>query len=746
MWSISAVARVPTDGGDLWLKAPCEHFPAEGSVHATVSRLFPDLVPILVAVNEVEGWLLMKPLSGEEDDTRAAGGGLEVATRWAAAQIEAVSYVDELVAGGCRRRGVEETIAGFKQLLETSTELALLTDDELEAVRACDLEAVVREFWAAGIPDTLTHGDLHLGNVARDGTDLRIFDWTDGCVSHPFLDAAHLAHFTRSRPGDAGLESTYAERWRAAYPLADIDTVVRLAPIVDSVFQGDHLRRHRQCHRADVALGARRGGGRHPAQPPRQGCCRPLTTFRPESAFHQHHQPFALGRPDAPTRQHPPARHHVEWLLDAGERARSDPGQGGRDGPPRARPDQGLSGDPGAAEVRRREGRAGQPRALVGERHRRVHASRQAHAAAGRQGGGTVRRRLLATAGRRQLRGDWRPGDAAVAYGKVALQVRKAVRKDVAVGGSIVRFPSRSNKTYIARVRLDATRIRLHSTGNLDHVLRGTGLSIEPIGGHDLFLEPGALIHSDDPRSRDHGVRAESGSYLVAVAAGSEVQLSSPQTTPVALDGPTTGPHSSAVHEQLFTFEGVAGQVVHRTTTDSIQRDDELTGPGRQSRHQARSRRRMGAARHGHLHPLGTALDDSGRPTGFTFRLRTATPGPAIGADGVPARFVPAEPGRWVVSRIQMPASGPYGWRLRATNGPADTTWRAAATDIAEQSCPFESTANGCGSRVGTVVTSAVPDSPFDGQPSAGTTMLVVYDPGAGGSTAPVDLAIRSAY
>ncbi len=33
MWSISAVARVRTDAGDLWLKAPCEHFRAEARVH-----------------------------------------------------------------------------------------------------------------------------------------------------------------------------------------------------------------------------------------------------------------------------------------------------------------------------------------------------------------------------------------------------------------------------------------------------------------------------------------------------------------------------------------------------------------------------------------------------------------------------------------------------------------------------------------------------------------------------------------
>jgi aminoglycoside phosphotransferase (APT) family kinase protein len=239
LWSISAVARVATDGGDLWLKAPCAHFRAEARVHPTVARLFPDLVPELVAVEETEGWLLMEPMVGAEDGDRADGAGLEVATRWAEAQIEAVDRVDELVAGGCRRRGVEETLAGFRGVLATSSELALLTHEQVAAIHAAAdrIEALVREFWAAGVPDTLSHGDLHLGNVAWDGSSLRIFDWTDGCITHPFLDASHLAHFTRAVPGDAGLESTYAERWRAAYPHADIDRTLELARFVDLVFQ-----------------------------------------------------------------------------------------------------------------------------------------------------------------------------------------------------------------------------------------------------------------------------------------------------------------------------------------------------------------------------------------------------------------------------------------------------------------------------------------------------------------------------
>ena len=232
--------------------------------------LFPDLVPTLVAVEETEGWLLMEPMTGADDDDRADGAALEVVRRWAAAQIAAVAHVDDLLAGGCSRRGVEETLAGFHRVLSGSIELPLLGDDELAAVRR--LRRRRRGSWcgssgSAGIPDTLGHGDLHLGNVAWDGRSLRIFDWTDGCVSHPFLDASHLAHFKRSRPGDADLEATYAEPWRAAYPDADIDraSCSRRSPTWSSrpITFDDIV----ELHRARIALGARRRGGRHPARP-----------------------------------------------------------------------------------------------------------------------------------------------------------------------------------------------------------------------------------------------------------------------------------------------------------------------------------------------------------------------------------------------------------------------------------------------------------------------------------------------
>lgn len=238
LWSLSAVMRVPTDDGVLWCKSSCDHFRAEARIHAGVARLLPELVPRLVAIEASEGWALMEPMAGAEAAEQPPGAALEVARRWARAQIASAEHVPELLAAGLERRGADTTIAAFRRLLAESAELGLLSAEELAGIRAAADRALelTAECWDAGIPETLAHGDLHLGNVAWDGETLRIFDWTDGCISHPFLDATHLAHFAEPDAAAAAVDA-YAGVWRAALPRVDVDRVLALAPLADLVFQ-----------------------------------------------------------------------------------------------------------------------------------------------------------------------------------------------------------------------------------------------------------------------------------------------------------------------------------------------------------------------------------------------------------------------------------------------------------------------------------------------------------------------------
>ncbi len=240
VWSISAVLEVPTSDGLLWFKACCDHFRAEAAILHRLSDRLPDLVPVVVAADDAEGWLLMEPLAGASD--RAPGAPEALAPVGAAAQLASLGWLDELRAAGCPDRGPGPTLTAWRTVLADDPEMALLTDHERAAVlgSADEVEARVREFWSAGLPDTLAHGDLHLGNVAYDGQTLRVFDWTDACISHPFLDGSHLAYFVSSDDAEADAEqllAAFAEPWREAYPEADVDRALALAPLADLVFQ-----------------------------------------------------------------------------------------------------------------------------------------------------------------------------------------------------------------------------------------------------------------------------------------------------------------------------------------------------------------------------------------------------------------------------------------------------------------------------------------------------------------------------
>lgn len=238
LWSISAVVRVPTADGALWCKAPCAHFRAEARIHAAVADLLPELVPQIVAIEASEGWVLMEPLTGAEESEQAEGAALQTARHWAAAQLSAIDRTHELVTAGLPHRGPDATIAAFRRVATQSSELSLLTEEERFAASAATERAIalVREFWGAGIPDALSHGDLHPGNVAWDGETLRIFDWTDGCVTHPFLDASHLGRWLDDATA-TDVIAAYAEPWRARFPAADVDRVLALSELADLMFQ-----------------------------------------------------------------------------------------------------------------------------------------------------------------------------------------------------------------------------------------------------------------------------------------------------------------------------------------------------------------------------------------------------------------------------------------------------------------------------------------------------------------------------
>jgi aminoglycoside phosphotransferase (APT) family kinase protein len=67
------------------------------------------------------------------------------------------------------------------------------------------------------VPPTLVHGDLHPGNIAVPNGGCVFFDWTDGCVAHPFFDLSQMLLETRLLPAasaaSARLLDAYLDMW-----------------------------------------------------------------------------------------------------------------------------------------------------------------------------------------------------------------------------------------------------------------------------------------------------------------------------------------------------------------------------------------------------------------------------------------------------------------------------------------------------------------------------------------------------
>ena len=75
---------------------------------------------------------------------------------------------------------------------------------------------------AGGPAPSIQHDDLHIANVYAKGGTLRVLDWGDASVAHPFFSLFETFRFlegvNRTPPGDPWydrLRDAYLEPWRA---------------------------------------------------------------------------------------------------------------------------------------------------------------------------------------------------------------------------------------------------------------------------------------------------------------------------------------------------------------------------------------------------------------------------------------------------------------------------------------------------------------------------------------------------
>ena len=103
--------------------------------------------------------------------------------------------------------------------------------------RADQLREAITELAAMGVPETLLHGDLHPRNLAvRDGRVLA-FDWTDGAVSHPFLDLVTFFEQRSPLSEDPRVKDAYLAEWAEYAAPAELRRALGLAEELGALHQ-----------------------------------------------------------------------------------------------------------------------------------------------------------------------------------------------------------------------------------------------------------------------------------------------------------------------------------------------------------------------------------------------------------------------------------------------------------------------------------------------------------------------------
>ena len=106
------------------------------------------------------------------------------------------------------------------------------------------------ELAAHGIPETIQHDDLHMANLYAQGGRLRVLDWGDSSISHPFASLVvtfrFLEEINKLSPVDpwfARLRDAYLEPWGRNLT-AVFDLALRVGMVADAIAwtrQRDHL-------------------------------------------------------------------------------------------------------------------------------------------------------------------------------------------------------------------------------------------------------------------------------------------------------------------------------------------------------------------------------------------------------------------------------------------------------------------------------------------------------------------------
>jgi hypothetical protein len=220
----ATVMRIPVGGGVIWFKAcaPVQAF--EPRLTAELYERWPDRVTEVLAVDEARHWLLLGDAGvavGERGNPPEAW--LEALPLYAELQKGETAYALDHIGHGVPDLRTAALPAGYERLLASELPIAKADVKRLQdyAPRFTELCSALAKL---GIQESIQHDDLHVANLYSEGGNLRVVDWGDSSIAHPFFSLLvtlrFLEEFNHLAPNDAWfrrLRDAYLEPWGSGF-------------------------------------------------------------------------------------------------------------------------------------------------------------------------------------------------------------------------------------------------------------------------------------------------------------------------------------------------------------------------------------------------------------------------------------------------------------------------------------------------------------------------------------------------
>src|SRR3954452_12200623 len=229
-----SVFRLPVDGDLAWFKACAPGQAFEVPMTAALSARW-NTVTEVVAHDVERRWLLMAD-AGETFRTlgNPPERWMEILPLYAELQIGETEHAEEHLARRVPDLRLERLPDLYEDVLRAELPIDAAEKRSLEALAPL-LPYWCEELDAVGIGPTVQHDDLHMNNVYVKGDSLRVLDWGDSSIAHPFFSLFETFRFLvalnglpHEDPWFASLRDAYLEPWGSGHRRA-FELALRLA-------------------------------------------------------------------------------------------------------------------------------------------------------------------------------------------------------------------------------------------------------------------------------------------------------------------------------------------------------------------------------------------------------------------------------------------------------------------------------------------------------------------------------------